>query len=168
MTLNIDDRLMGRAVSQTFDALAPAERPGRWGPDPIGAALRIERPGRRRRTTSREDQAAIGVALIELVGEFIERFDPDPAMVVRVADVVAQTPQLVAVWATAMSDDALGERTTALVGRIVALLNQLARDLITTDDLRHVVEANSVAVEAAFEEWMMVIGEIRAVSERDR
>jgi hypothetical protein len=165
MTHNIADRLVGRAVSQTFDVLAPADRPGRWGPDPIGAALRPAPRTRRRNTTSHDDQTAIVVALVELVGELIHRFDPDPESARRVADLVTRTPQLVATWDAAMSDPDFAERATGLVARIVELINRLGRDLITTDNLAALAAEYGPVVEAAFAEWMATLDALFAFAE---
>jgi hypothetical protein len=162
MTLSLDDRLMARAVPQALDLLAPADRMARWGPDPIGAALRPTRRPPPPAELSMEAQADVGVAVTRLVGEFIDRFDPDPTMVARVRDVVAQAPRLVADWEAAMTDPDLAGQVQHWLGRLVELLQHAARDIVAGLDLRQLVEAHLADLEVAFEEWMVLVSEIQA------
>jgi hypothetical protein len=166
MTLRFDGRLVGRAISQTLDLLAPADRPGRWGPDPIGSALRRQPRAPTRSSCPAERQAMIGIAVAGLVGEFVERFGPDPSAIERVNAFLVKVAELVAVWETAMRDPVLGERVATLMVGLVDLVNRLAADLISSDDLPALVAAYSAVMEAAFSDWMAVVDEMLALDER--
>jgi hypothetical protein len=158
--LHLDDRLMGRAVSQGLDLLAPPDRPGRWGPDSIGAALRPALPMPKPSPVSVDSQTEIGLAVVELVGGFVERFDPDPTMAERVGQLVAHVPQLVAAWEAAMADPALAERTQRLAVGIVDLLERAAHDIIASTDLGRLVEVYIPEFDATFDACRALLVEI--------
>jgi hypothetical protein len=92
----------------------------------------------------------------------MDRFDPDPTMAARIQQAVAQVPRLVARWDAAMTDPDLVKRVEHWLTQLVELLDRAARDVVAGVDLRQLVGTYLADLEAAFQDWLVLVSEILA------